>query len=153
MRIPSPRQAVLLLAAGLPALAWADGEPSRVPLTPAYVQECGACHVAFAPGLLPASSWQHLMGGLSRHYGSDASLDGASNQAIGAWLKAHAATRKRNEAPPDDRITKAGWFTREHREVAGVIGTARVKSATDCAACHTRAAEGSYREREIRVPR
>jgi mono/diheme cytochrome c family protein len=29
---------------------------------------------------------------------------------------------------------------------------AKVKSPANCAACHTRAAEGSYREREIVMP-
>ena len=81
------------------------------------------------------------------------SLDAASTQQLTAWLGANAATRKRADAPKDDRITQAAWFTREHSETRGAFGTARVKSASDCGACHTRAAEGSYREREIRVPR
>lgn len=146
-----PGALALLLIATAPA--WADGHGSRVPLLPAYVQECGSCHVAFAPGLLPASSWQHLMTQLKSHYGSDASLDATSTQHPGAWLAANAATGKRADAPRDDRITQAAWFTREHRDVRADFGSARVKTASDCAACHTRAAEGSYREREIRVPR
>lgn len=50
------------------------------------------------------------------------------------------------------------WFTRKQREVAARVEPAArqpgaVKSAADCAASHTRAAEGSFREREIRLPR
>ena len=74
MRLSNVRSfGLLLLAAGAAAAvpARADGDKARVPLLPAYVQECGSCHVAFAPGLLPASSWQHLMGNLKAHYGSD----------------------------------------------------------------------------------
>ena len=143
----------LALTAGL---ALADGDKrSSAPLLPAYVQECGSCHIAFAPGLLPAASWQHLMSGLKTHYGSDASLDAANTQSLASWLVANAGTGKRvsGELPRDDRITQGSWFVREHREARSSFGTAKVKSAADCGACHTRAADGSYREREIQIPR
>lgn len=151
----SPIMTVLLAAALLPGLALADGDKSsRVPLLPAYVQECGSCHVAFAPSLLPAASWQHLMAGLKTHYGSDASLDAGTAQALSTWLVSHAGSGKRAaEPPPEDRITRGAWFVREHREVRNSFGAAPVKSAANCAACHTKAADGSYREREIQLPR
>lgn len=147
----------------LPVRADGDGGRERVPLLPAYVQECGACHVPFAPGLLPAASWQRVMQGLGRHHGSDASLDAGTTQTLARWLQAHAGSGKRGaEAPPDDRITRSAWFTREHREVAARLAPAArpasaaaraTVAASDCAACHTRATEGSFREREIRLPR
>ena len=28
---------------------------------PVYVEECGSCHMAYPPGLLPALSWQKIM--------------------------------------------------------------------------------------------
>ena len=40
--------------------------------------ECGSCHLAYPPELLPASSWRRIMAGLDRHFGADASLDAAS---------------------------------------------------------------------------
>ncbi len=151
----SLRICLLVMGAVLASAALADGDKSeRVPLLPAYVQECGSCHVAFPPGLLPASSWQHLMAGLKSHYGSDASLDAAGRQTLTNWLSAHAGSGKRAaEPPPEDRITQGAWFVREHREVRVSFGSARVKSAADCAACHTKAVDGSYREREIQLPR
>ena len=33
-----------------------------------YQNECGACHFAYQPGLLPARSWQALMTGLDQHF-------------------------------------------------------------------------------------
>lgn len=152
---PSLRHRVWLAAVLIAPLAQADSDqPSRQPLLPAYVQECGSCHVAFAPALLPAASWAHLMAGLKSHYGSDASLDPATTQTLTRWLQANAGGGKRAAEPPrDDRITQGSWFRREHREVQAHFGTAAVKGAADCAACHTRAAEGSYREREIQLPR
>ena len=68
--------AIATAFATLATIAHADGLrglPADAP--PAYVRECGDCHVAYPPGLLPATSWRRLMAGLDRHYGSDASLE------------------------------------------------------------------------------
>ncbi len=69
--------ALALVAALVPAHADGERAGMRVPLLPAYKQECGSCHLAYPPGLLPASSWQRLMGDLPHHFGTDASLDAA----------------------------------------------------------------------------
>jgi hypothetical protein len=144
-----------LLALGLAAQA--DERGPRLPLLPKYQQECAACHIAYPPGMLPATSWQHVMNTLDQHYGSDASLDAASVREIGTWLQTHAGTYKRvSEAPPQDRITQSAWFLRKHnaREVAPEVWKrAAVGSAANCAACHTQAAQGSFSEREIRIPK
>lgn len=147
----------LWLTAGAVAAAHADSGGVYVANTPKYQQECAACHLAFPPGMLPAGSWQHVMGGLNKHYGTDASLDEATQREITAWLKANAGTYKRvSEEPPQDRITKSAWFLRKHREgevPADVWKRASVGSAANCAACHTNAAKGSFSEREIRIPK
>lgn len=95
------------------------------------------------------------MSNLPRHYGTDASLDAATVRELSAWLKTHAGTWKRVDVPPrDDRITEAAWFVREHREVsAATWKLPAVKSAANCAACHTQAEQGDFRERNIRIPR
>lgn len=140
-------------------LSWAQADESgaRVPLLPRYQQECASCHVAYPPGLLPAASWQRLMGGLDQHFGTDASLDAAEVRAIGAWLQANAGSYKRvREAPPQDRITQSAWFLRKHnaREVPPEVWQRpAVGRAANCAACHTQAAQGSFSERAIRIPR
>lgn len=132
---------------------------TRTPPLPAYQAECSACHVAFPPGLLPTVSWQRLMANLPRHFGTDASLDAATAKSIDAWLQAHAAdtARSRRTAtapPPEDRITRSAWFVREHREVTPAAWTrASVKSPANCAACHTRADQGDFSERSVRIPR
>lgn len=144
-----------LLALG--SAAQADERGPRLPLLPKYQQECAACHLAYPPGLLPATSWQRVMTTLDRHYGSDASLDAASVREIGTWLQTYAGTTQRvSEMPPQDRITQSAWFLREHhaREVPPAVWKrASVGSPANCAACHTQAAQGSFREREIRIPK
>jgi hypothetical protein len=128
---------------------------ARLPLLPAYQQECGACHIAYPPGLLPAASWQRLSANLPRHFGVDASLDPATTKTLADWLGAHAASGQRAVAPPpEDRITRSTWFVREHDEVpAATWKLPAVKSAALCAACHTQADQGDFSERNIRIPR
>ena len=145
--------AVVLLAA--PALA--DSNTPRIPLLPKYAQECTACHMAYPPGMLPAASWARVMGGLGKHYGTDASLDETSVREISAWLKANAGTYRRvSEEPPQDRITKSAWFVRKHREgevPANVWKRTAVGSPANCAACHAGADKGNFNEHEVRIPK
>jgi len=132
-----------------------DAKRAPLPLLPKYQQECSSCHVAFPPGLLPAASWQRVMGNLPRHYGTDASLDAATVSELSAWLTANAGTTKRvSGTPPQDRITLSPWFIREHNEVAPATWKLpAVKNAANCIACHTQTDQGDFSERNVRIPR
>jgi mono/diheme cytochrome c family protein len=155
-----PRALLALFVTGLLGLAaltpaHADSGnllPRNVPA--AYTQECASCHTAYPPGMLPARSWQRVMSGLDKHYGTDASLDAATLQQISTWLQAHAGTYKRvREEPPQDRITRSAWFERKHRKVDPAVWShASVKSAANCAACHTGADRGEYDDDNLRYP-
>jgi hypothetical protein len=145
----------VVAATFLPAApAWADRDPGPTP--PAvYTQECGSCHLAFPPNLLPKSSWQRLISGLDKHYGSDASLDASTQKQIDTWLQAHGGQGKRaREEPPQDRITRSAWFERKHRDVgAATFKRASVKSPANCTACHRDAAQGDFEEDRVRIPK
>lgn len=144
---------LLSLSAVLPAYA---GEKQLMPASvpKAYTQECAACHIAYPPGLLPAASWQRLVTGLDKHFGTDASLDEAAVRQLATWLQANAGTYKRvSETPPQDRITQSAWFKREHRGIdTAVWSHASVRSAANCAACHSGAERGNFSERGLRFP-
>ena len=145
-----------LLSVGL-SVVGAQADSGRImPLAvpAAYVQECAACHTAYPPGMLPAHSWQRVMGGLERHFGTDASLDPATVQQLARWLQAHAGTYKRvAEEPPEDRITRSAWFVRKHRDIApGVWVLPSVKAAANCAACHTGTEQGIYDDDRLHIP-
>ncbi|MDP1686971.1 diheme cytochrome c [Hydrogenophaga sp.] len=120
----------------------------------AYTQECAACHTAYPPGMLPARSWERVMSGLDQHFGTDASLDAATVTQLGQWLQTHAGTYKRvNEEPPQDRITRSSWFERKHRNIDALVWKhASVKSAANCAACHTGANQGQFDDDNLRFP-
>lgn len=57
---------------------------------PATLKECGACHIAFQPQLLPMRCWQAIMGHLDSHFGEDVSLPETTRGAIERYLVAHA---------------------------------------------------------------
>jgi Dihaem cytochrome c len=137
--------------------ARADGGKRLQPASPptAWQQECAACHIAYPPALLPAESWQRLMAGLQKHFGTDASLDAATTRQLSEWLQREAGTGRRvSPAPPEDRITRGAWFLREHREVSTATWRLpAVQSAARCTACHQQADRGDFNEHQIRIPR
>jgi len=126
--------------------------PSDMPKS--YEAECASCHMAYPPGLLSEKSWQNVMSGLTKHFGTDASIDEKDKTEITNWLKRNGATKQKySELAPENRITKTSWFIREHDEIkADVWKRPSIKSPANCGACHTTAAEGIFSERSLRVP-
>jgi cytochrome c551/c552 len=120
-----------------------------------HQQECGSCHVAYPPGLLPAASWERVMSKLSKHYGTDASLDAATTAEIAGWLKLHAGTdRYAGQEPLQDRISKSNWFMRQHDEVStSTWKRASIGSPANCSACHADAAKGNFNEHQVHIPK
>jgi Dihaem cytochrome c len=117
--------------------------------------ECASCHTAFPPSLLSSNDWKRIMQTLDKHYGSDASVTPQEVQEISQFLVANASTQGSQHVssvnPP--RLTKTAWFERKHRKVpAAAWQDVRIKSASNCAACHTQAAKDSFSERDISVP-
>jgi len=121
-----------------------------------YTKECGACHFAYQPEFLPKRSWDKTMKTLDNHFGTDATLDPADYKTVQNYLAAHASKNDRMtdmKGAVAIRISETPYFVREHREVSKKMVTQpEVKSFANCASCHTKAANGSYREHEIRIP-
>ena len=118
----------------------AAADDVRLPANTTYKTECGSCHVAYPPQLLPKESWRKLMARLDRHFGSDASLDPKSQEEIGRFLAANAG-RRAAPAGAEPRITETRWFRKEHD---GEIPTGR--NPADCVACHKGAERGIYED-------
>jgi cytochrome c553 len=122
---------------------------------PAWQAECGGCHVAYPPALLPAGGWNVVLDRLDRHYGVDASLDPTTVRRLRDYAIPASGQRPRVVAVADGdlpRISTLPWFVKEHRKVAQAR-PASVKSMSDCAACHTAAAQGDFAESNLRIPR
>jgi len=123
----------------------------------AYKAECTSCHIAYPPQLMSAPAWRTLMSTLDKHFGTDASLDPKAAIEIGQYLQKNASTRRTDPPAPSKetpRITTSAWFVKEHRKVTDTVWKSKaVGSASNCAACHTRADQGDFSERTLRLPR
>jgi hypothetical protein len=131
-----------------------------------YIKECGTCHFAFSPGLLPARSWVRMMGRLDRHFGENVSLDAATRGRLQDYLAKNAADVSAYEgsktfmervdanATPR-RLWEVPLFKEMHTVMVEVIGTkqkVKVKTLTNCNACHQKAADGSFGNDELYIP-
>ena len=144
--------AVALLMASPVTFAAKMTMPADMPAS--YEAECTSCHMAYPPALLSQQSWKNVMSGLSKHFGTDASLDPKTQTELTNWLVKNATTRQKySETAPENRITKTSWFIRKHDEVNDdVWKRAGIKSPANCGACHTDAANGVFSERNIKIP-
>jgi hypothetical protein len=119
-------------------------------------EECGSCHVAYPPNLLPAASWKAIMADLPRHFGVDAGAEPPKAREIEQFLTANAGRRDARGpgGKPLLRITETRWFLDEHDEVApSDWKRPQVKTAANCGACHTGADRGDFSEHGVRIPR
>jgi len=133
----------------------AGADSKRAPLPPQYVDECGSCHVAYPARMLDAASWQAVLAGLDQHFEVDASLDPETLAALRVYLEGNARQKPTSAAgEPLLRITETRWFRGEHDEVPKRLrqGPEAVRPA-DCTACHRTAEEGSFSERNLRLPK
>jgi hypothetical protein len=126
--------------------------PSDAPAS--YEAECASCHMAYPPALLSQQSCKNVMSGLSKHFGTDASVDSKTQAELTNWLMKNATTRQKySETAPENRITKTSWFIRKHDEVSPEVWKrASIKSPANCGACHIDAAHGVFSEKNIKVP-
>lgn len=156
MRLNSAvRSAIVMAALAMPpaALAGAGSTPAEA----TWREECGSCHVAYPPRFLPASSWSRLMAGLADHFGTDATISPERTAEIATFLAANAGQprgdRDGDKAQAPLRITQTRWFLSEHDELPpSAWRNPAIRGPSNCAACHTRADQGSFRESEIRIP-
>ncbi len=141
----------------------ADFSPAQ---DPTYRSECGGCHFAYPPGLLPARSWEALLDGLGDHFGDNAELSDAVTAQLRGYLTTQAADSAEasgrapavaasipaSETPL--RFTATRYFQRKHHEIdpRTVHDNPQVGSLSACAACHTQADAGSFDEHQVRIP-
>ena len=124
-----------------------------------YEEECGACHFAYQPGLLPSRSWRELFTAeaLADHFGENAELDEELRQQLEKYAIEHAAddsiykrSRKNIASLTQEvtplRITEVRYIRRKHAEIPKqlISWNPQVKTLINCDACHTKAAEGIF---------
>ena len=132
-----------------------------------YLEECGACHFPYQPGLLPEASWRKLLDAkaLADHFGENAELDDSTRKQILDVLVASSADKSRykrskkimaflgeNEAPL--RITKTEYFEEKHEDIGDdyVKNNKKVKSFSYCNKCHQEAKNAIYDDDTVYIP-
>lgn len=132
---------------------------------PVFTKECGSCHVAYHPALLPERSWRKTMATLDDHFGENATLDEPTRARIEEYLAMNAADHspsrrgamvnrsvRRDETPL--RITQTRAWLHWHDDVSPqVFRRPAVQSAANCTACHQGAPQGDFSEHRVRIPR
>lgn len=128
-----------------------------------YISECGACHLAYPPQLLPVSSWQQIMVGLDDHFGDNAELDEETADSIMIYLQSYAlgtgkpsrmSKMMRNlPAEPGLRITEIPAFKDAHAAVLEQLELERFPTGylSPCADCHRQAASALF-DKELLHP-
>lgn len=148
-----------VLAAGVAIIgqAQAGGGHYYAPVTdPVVKEECGSCHMAFSPAMLPARSWTRMMAELPQHFGDDASVAPATAERIRRYLETHAADaagqgrserwlRGVSAGAAPQRITELPKWVREHREVSQREWR-DARSKANCTSCHADAERGIYED-------
>ncbi|OIQ96323.1 dihem cytochrome c [mine drainage metagenome] len=154
IKILLPIISVAAVLAAMSGAAQADQRevfPADMPAS--YRAECGDCHIAFAPDLLPVDAWHRIMNGLVEHYGVDATLDAKEREEIENFLARNAGHGLHTKKNGDQlRLTDTLWFHRRHGKVKALFQDSRVVSKANCTACHLHADEGRY-DQYTQLPR
>ncbi len=127
-------------------------------------EECGACHLAFHPSLLPARSWKTMMAEQDTHFAEDLFLEPDTVAEIEAFLVENSAEQglteaawKINQSIPKDqtllRITEAPYWLKKHQEISDATWQdPKVNGKVNCAACHLDAAKGTFEDAAMHLP-
>jgi hypothetical protein len=149
-------------AAGLAACAMLlhvsiAGAGLLAPRDATYLKECGSCHMAYSPQLLPAASWKHVMGHLDDHFGDSANLDASTEEAVTRYLVENSAEHGRGDEAKmilssiepgtvPRRITDVPYISELHAAALDPSwnGKPRPTRLTECETCHVWASKGNY---------
>lgn len=142
----------MLIAVAALSLATTAYAADRMVTDETTKAECSACHIAYPPRLLPAASWEALMGGLKTHFAEDATLDEATAAHIRDYLVANAGKDDPNavdaEGKPLLRISERQWFKHEHSDEVSPAALKKAGSWANCVACHTGAEKGQFEDED-----
>ena len=128
-----------------------------------YAKECGACHHAYYPGLLPARSWEKLLADPRDHFGEQLPLASQALAQVRAYLAATAADvagNKRSRKIMADlgsarpmRITDIGYLRAKHRKLPQEVwARPAVGGFNNCNACHKGASAGDFDDDSAVIP-
>jgi cytochrome b len=126
----------------------------------AWSKECGGCHLAYSPALLPFTSWQRTIDEQDRHFGEDLGLTAAAGQRLldharkeappswAAWKLAASA----GPGKPPLEITATAFWRDAHASLPEAAFKPPVSAGRhECEACHRDAGSGIFHPRMIHM--
>lgn len=143
-------------------------QPYKGPVLPdnaTWRSECGDCHFAFHPSLLPKRSWVKIFAEQHDHFGDDLDLDADTIKQLTRFHVNNAAengvtepARKINFSIPDSetpiQITKTAYWVHKHSDISDKYWKSeKVITKSNCAACHLDAEQGTYEDSDMRLPK
>jgi cytochrome b len=129
-----------------------------------WEEECGSCHLAYHPSLLPASSWEALLQKQNKHFGEDLMLDSEVVKQLTDYAVSNSAehgltepARKimdwnKSTATPL-RITETRYWIHKHKEIDDKVWQqSNVNGKGQCDACHSDANQGWFEDSKMAIP-
>jgi len=129
-----------------------------------YKEQCGACHFAYQPALLPSGSWLKILSGLEDHNGEEVVVGEENKKTISKYLEENSAEysstkRARKiiqslDGQTPNRITEVPYLRRKHHEIKeDVFKRESIGSRSNCTACHSTAERGVYEDDYVHIPK
>ncbi|SOB57574.1 Lipoprotein [Pseudodesulfovibrio profundus] len=129
-----------------------------------YAEQCGACHFAYQPELLPAGSWKQILDGTDDHFGEAVDLDEGARLEISGYLASNAADKSSAKLAKKImsclggmtplRITDIPCIRKEHHEITPqTVQRKSVGSLSNCIACHRTGENGVYDDENVSIPK
>lgn len=129
-----------------------------------YINECGSCHFAYQPELLPAKSWRKITKSVENHFGETLSVTADSINEINDYLINNGADRSSSKLSRKImknlsdltplRITEIPYIRKKHLDISPLILKQKaVGSLSNCLACHQTAEKGIYNDDSVVMPK
>ena len=102
-----------------------------------FVQTCGACHMPYAPGLLPLASWKNILSHQENHFGEELGIDPNDLAKITLYLEQNAADKRNTELSKKIMRSTGGQMPVRITEVPYIKAKHKKrKLVPDCTSCH-----------------
>jgi len=130
-----------------------------------YLKECGSCHFAYSPGLLPAASWVRIMSRPDKHFGETIKLDAVAGETVSRYLSDNAADKspyfgsqilmeRMDPKSPPASVMSVPRLRDKHVVIRGVIArdsSFKVRTLSNCDGCHQAAAQGDFGFPQLKI--
>lgn len=137
---------------------WAKAPGLRIPEV--WKSECGECHMAFPPSLLPSRSWDYLLKNADNHFGEVLTFKNETLEALRKTFANHSAeeewtesAHKINRSLKKDqvplRISDTPYWFKKHAEIKPETWNNLDTAKARCEKCHSDAYEGIFDDSAI----